>query len=159
MFVTRWGSGMEDAKLDKLLGVGALILFAAVLAGAAIWAGLLEDLPATRPSPEPAPAHTNRHRFNPGDRVRVYARDEGPTVFMYDSLETYDAFGEAMRVKDELGVKQLILTGRMWMLASGTECLVLDSRPFRELYEVRVESGEQTGRRVFVAYWNKYEAR
>ena len=82
-----------------------------------------------------------------GDKAILYD-DHGIPVLVAVDYESHEALMNALAADDDYGASELLLTGRLLSVQSGTRVLVTDL----ELYvtEVRILEGPYEGRKVWV---------
>ncbi len=73
----------------------------------------------------------------------------GGTVPVANSQEAHDRLIQLSAANDSIGVNQMMLTGSVWTVPSGTRCRVIEVGFFTS--EVRILDGTNAGRECFVA--------
>jgi hypothetical protein len=121
--------------------VGALVLVGIVLAALI---GALDT--STRATPESGP-----HTYHPGlgEDGFLRSRGGGPLPVAVDE-EAWQAMSDAVVAGDDYGMAELVATGRVLAVDSGTRVRVIDRALYRT--KIRVLEGKHTGRGGWVAY-------
>ena len=121
--------------------IGGLLVVGIVLAALIVAFGT-----STRATPESGP-----HTYHPGLGEDGFLRstDGGALPVALDE-EAWQAMWDAVVAGDDYGMAELVATGRVLAVESGTRVRVIDTGLFRN--KIRVLEGEHTGRGGWVAY-------
>lgn len=134
----------EPKSFGKAIGyVSGIGLLLIVTVAIAMWADVTRDRTRT-PSGTPTPKRSARWG---GDGI-LHSSSGGPLPVAVD----WDAYQELIRAvpRDEYGIQELLLSGRVFAVENGTEVLVIESRSFS--YRIRILEGTYTGRDGCVPY-------
>lgn len=117
-----------------IIGLIALIAFLYVYFG-----GLSDSDSTSSPSSD----RSRSHVATVGDTVVLKWSDSGTGGFLAVDDEAWDLMFEAMNAKDQAGLNQLLFSGRVRNVASGTKAKVL--RTGFTSYKVRLMEGASAG--------------
>lgn len=109
------------------------------------------QLASTPPSPTTGPTATSNVPPTRGPTPQAaspHLSNGGSPVFVATTDAAWDALFKALGKRDEIGVAELVLSGRVFLVDDGTKVLVLD-RGFSSI-EIRVVEGSSFGKKGWV---------
>lgn len=155
---------MADKKDSSLGGLGGCTGVVLLLVGFAVVQNLGDcgsrtiDSLLGRTSPTPTasaptaspvtrtPAATVSYLIFAGDRGFIAPDTEGRDVIAGTTRENYEALLQALSIKDQMGMNQMFLQGRLIVLEGDTRVLALTNECCGGTMQVRVLDGRHGGR-------------
>ncbi len=149
MAQTGGGAGAEAGAKKGGSMLGTLALLALFLMGL-VWlqsawprstAGTAGSTAAATPGPS---------LFRTGDRVHLRAAG-GKLIPVATDMAAGEALDKAQAAGDDLGLQELLATGRVFLAEPGTAALVIDREGILAVsYQIRVQDGPQKGKAGWV---------
>lgn len=119
-------------------------VFTLLLVVSVLLAGCTTSVQSPKPSPTPF--------LHPGDEARLFIGDVETLLVAIDK-DAYDEFREALKVKDNLGVLELVQVDKLLMVDSYTKVLLIERGTTfgtTTSWRVRVLEGSNRGRAGWV---------